>query len=178
MVETKTLSQVADEIGVPANTIKTWLHQLDFIPAEKDSAGRWRFPSDAEEVLRQIHALRLDGRSLNTVRRRLDEGSTAAEQVEGEMPQEAVKQADEPRSTTDEIAEVVTAAVVQAIQAQTEQAEKYARATYEIGELRERVRGLEAERERLLNDLAESKRLMLDSDEQKRARRSWWRFWD
>lgn len=185
MVEAKTLAQVADEIGIPANTIKTWLHQFENIGAAKDPAGRWRFTPEAEDVLRQIHTLRLDGRTMDTVRRRLDDDSTADEQPQSEQAPEPGSVTDEPRSTapasldTDELAAIVTASVVQAIQAQSEQAERYARATYRVGELEATVRAVEADRDRLASELADARRVIAQLEAPKAAApaRPWWRVW-
>lgn len=192
MAETKTLPQVAEELDLPSNTIKTWLHQLDFIPAEKDGAGRWRFGPEAEGVLRQIQALRLDGRSLNTVRHRLGARSTDDERKEEHVAEDQDEERDGRRSAIDEraLAEVVTRAVTDAVHGQVELAERYARAAHQIGLLEERVRSVEADRDRLAGEhgrerechaaeLTELKaRLqLLEAPKEEPRQRPWWRPW-
>jgi len=173
-MESKTLSEVAGELGVPGNTIKTWLHQLEGIPAEKDGAGRWRFPPEASEILRQIQALRLDGRSLNTVRRRLNEDSSTDERSQAGDPQEQGDRPDE-RPTSD----AVTVKLLEMLEAErTRTAEAEARAA----ELLEQRAGIEAacamHQERAANLAHEVQRLsgqVLLLAAPKPA--PWWKIW-
>jgi DNA-binding transcriptional MerR regulator len=203
MDETRTLTRVADDMGIPANTIKTWLHQMDFIPAAKDSAGRWRFNDEAAAVLGEIQALRLEGCTLNTVRRRLNGRRTIDEHSIAGVPEVISDdhqaddwEGDEHRSTADErptnitmcpqfgpdtaaIVEAVTAAIV----GQTDMAEKYARAAHRIGELEATVKAVEGERDRDRQTLeAERDRLVGELAAARAllsapAARSWWKWW-
>ena len=70
-------TEASKELGVPVPTIKHWLGQLP-IPAEKDGAGRWRYPEEALKVLKIVKDLRGQNRTFETIRRRIDIPSSPA----------------------------------------------------------------------------------------------------
>lgn len=71
MDETIKTSQVADRLGVPKPTMTVWIRMLGWEPP-KDSTGSWRFTPEQIAQLEQVRDwLRVDGRSMETVRRRL-----------------------------------------------------------------------------------------------------------
>lgn len=172
-------AEASEATGIPQPTIKHWLGQGLPIPAEKDSAGRWRFGADALAVLRAVKQLREQDRTFDTIRRRIDpELSDSSSSLGGESStDERPLTIDERELNTDErtLAESLAAAVVpqlvQALEAQNAQAEKYARATYEIGELRATLKATEAERDRLNAELARHRALLEEGDAARRAER-------
>lgn len=167
-----TTSEVAERLDVPQTTIRTWVSQLP-IPAKQDSRGRHRFDEDAIAVLEAIKKLRTEDAGYNTIRRVIEPATSSNGEATNIEQEGSVEQ----RATTDGVgskalvAEVV-AEVVAVIRGENEQAEKYARATHRIGELEERVRALEAERERLGGELAEAKDKILLLEAPKA--RGWW----
>lgn len=184
MTERLTTAAAAEAIGVPITTLKGWLSQVP-VPTERDTAGRRRFPPEALEVLEVVKELRDAGRTFETIRRRVPSVDHPApderETKESETgPMNAERQANDRRAAdVRELAGLVAAAVADVVKAENELAEKYARATYEIGELRATTRGLEAERDRLAGELAEVK---ADRDQARAllaapAPRPWWKVW-
>lgn len=182
-------AEVSDALGIPQPTIKHWLGQLP-IPAEKDGAGRWRFSDDALEVLKTVKALRDEDRTFNTIRRVIGEPATSASQ--SAMSDE--RQADEPQLSPDErpsavderaLAETVSATVMprmlEALAAQNEIAEKYARAAHQIGTLEATIKAIEADRDRVT---AERDHALRERDDArallaapKEPVRPWWKLW-
>jgi DNA-binding transcriptional MerR regulator len=140
MSERITAAEAADALGVHHNTIKHWIAHLP-IPAEKDSAGRWRFGPEAVEVLKAIKELRDQDRSFDTIRVRIDKQAPGSSQEPAEVPTNNHQEPANQPPTVDgrDLAAIVGASlvpqVVEALQANNELAEKYARATYEIGKL-------------------------------------------
>lgn len=145
-----TTTEAAERIGVPVGTLKGWLGKIP-VPVTIDSAGKRRIGPEALEVLERIKALRLDeGRGMETIRRRLV--PAASEPKPGLTPDTSSATAAEAEpspgrvgASADDVARVVTDAVAQAIEKQTGLAEKYARATYTIGQLEERTATLQAQ---------------------------------
>lgn len=174
-------AEVAKATGIPEPTIKHWLGKLP-IPAEKDSAGRWRFDEEALEVLKAVKDLRDQDRTFETIRRRIGEPELSAESSglsDRLSPDNLQPTTDERASSVDErmlaesLAGVIAPQLIDALAAQNELAEKYARATYTIGQLEERVSNLTVQ-------LAETKQrlLLLDAPrEEVRAPRPWWKLW-
>ncbi len=194
MAERLTTAATAEAIGVPITTLKGWLSQVD-VPTERDSAGRRRFSPEALEVLEVVKELRGSGRTFETIRRRvpsivqpLDDGRET-DQTDtgptGDEPQADGQRLIDGRETDDrragdgrDLAALVASFVVEAVKAENELGEKYARAAHRIGELEATTRGLEAERDRLAGELAEAKA----ERDQARAllaapARPWWKFW-
>lgn len=205
MSERLTTAEAAEALGVHPNTVKHWIGQVD-VPAEKDGAGRWRFDERALEVLRAVKDLRDSDRTFETIRRRIDKRETS-EQQDGAQDTPGARQVADEYATTPQhpgdnraLSEALAAAVgpqlVEAIAGQTELAEKYARATYTIGQLEERTTTLQAqladtrermqllqsaddERGQLSRDLADAKVKIaeLEAHVARQAHRPWWRPW-
>lgn len=186
---TMTTSEAADALGMPVGTLKTWLERLP-IPVDLDSRGRRRLTPSALEAIGIVKSLRESDAGYETIRRRLEpihesapadaepDQPSAADQP-GVIPAEREPIPGSALPDVRELAGLLAAAVADVVKAENEQAEKYARATYEIGELRATTRGLEAERDRLAGELAEVKaerdqaRALLAAPEP----RPWWKLW-
>lgn len=170
--------EVAERIGVSPSTVKNWAARLP-IPHHKDSQGNLRYPADeALPILETIKGLREEQRGYETIRRVivLEPGPSQADDTPETGPSQASARPEASPLETAAIVEAVTASVVQAIQGQTEQGEKYARATYRVGELEATVKALEAERERLAGELADARQQIALLAAPKPAR-PWWRPW-
>ncbi|MEB3197152.1 MAG: hypothetical protein VKP62_08095 [Candidatus Sericytochromatia bacterium] len=87
------------------------------------------------------------------------------------LPLLSIAHQEPPFESPYQVRELVSQAVAQAVRLETELAEKYARATHRIGELEERTRTLEAERDRLVSELAQYRIVS------RWVRRPWWKFW-
>lgn len=172
--------------------LRFWV-QAAGLEVPKDGAGAWRWTPELVEQVQLIKTLReVDNRSLETVRRVIGaQTATEAEQPassEGAAPAQRTESAatagpdlaplvqaieklvaSHPSRILDgaELAETISASLapqlVQAIQAQTELAEKYARAAHQIG-------ALEAELKHTRTQLEEKVR-------QIESVRPWWKFW-
>lgn len=150
MTTTVTASDAAKHLGVGLTTLKTWAERVGV--GEKTSSGLWLFTEQDMHVLGVVQMLRADDRGFDTITRRLQselpERNGPADDTESPVPGGAGHY---PAMSPDEMRGLI----VDAIQGQTELAEKYARATYEIGDLRATVRHLQAqleEKEQLLQE--------------------------
>lgn len=139
--------EAAAHLEVGFSTMKTWCSELP-IPLRMDAAGARRIGPEGLAVLEQVKALRDQGRHLESIRAILE--PALAETGPGSVPPPAAAQSEpgpsRPPVDQAELAQVVAAAAAQAVQAavaqENELAEKYARACYEIGELRATVKAL------------------------------------
>lgn len=177
-----TTKEVAEELGIPLGTLKSWLNKIP-VSVQTDSSGNRRFGEGEIEIIRQIQALRLEeGRGMETIRRRLQLDSQDEAQTQlGSSPDETRSNPadDQPHASivdTSLIVEAVTAAIAQ----QTDLSEKYARAAHQIGGLEAENRFLKDQlnetREQLLK--AQEKVQQLEAPQEKPApMRSWWKFW-
>ncbi|MDB5096286.1 MAG: hypothetical protein JWM80_707 [Cyanobacteria bacterium RYN_339] len=125
-------SEAAAAVGASPNTVKSWMRDLGLAPP-RDEAGRHRWDSNALAALGAVKDLRDQGRSYDSIR-----------VVIGQVA-EAPRPAPEEDRLAWAIAEAVGQVVAGLMRAETDLAEKYARATYEVGELRATVRALERE---------------------------------
>lgn len=177
-----TTEEVAKQEGIAFSTLKRWLDVVE-VPHEKNSQGHRRFGPEGLEVIRQIKELRLDNdRALESIRMIMSHGraqrgpavSPEASSAQAELITEQVETEPtaspaaepsveltievsparaEPEPTSGPGLADIRAAVVQVLEEQNELAEKYARATYSIGELTATVKAGEAERVRLAGEL-------------------------
>jgi excisionase family DNA binding protein len=158
--------QVAEELTVPLGTVKRWVDELG-IPVEKDAGGR-RFGQSAVDVLRQVQELRIDGRSYQSIRMVLspflveaspDDEAARPEGQPGPVNTEAAAGPSQPEGRpgpvviesidAGELVAQAVAQVVEALQRETELAEKYARVAHRVGHLEAQLEAAEAERLRL-----------------------------
>lgn len=169
-----TTSEAAEHLGVPVGTLKGWLGKIP-LPTSVDSAGRRRIGPEALELLERIRTLRLEeGRGMDTIRRRL--GPAAAESSRG-LEQDVSSSTGNEAETSfgrvgvsaEELTRTISEAVFSAVNEQGGLAEKYARATYTIGQLEERVAGLAAQ-------LSEAKeKIALLEAPKSEPKRPWWK---
>jgi DNA-binding transcriptional MerR regulator len=138
-----TTTEAADRLGVPPTTLKTWLSMLP-VPQGTDSRGRRRLDDESIAVLETVKHLRDEDCGYATIRRRIGP-------VADESP---VETASSPPPTGPETVisppfdtSAIVAEVVAAIRGENELAEKYARATYTMGQQEERIANLTAQLE-------------------------------
>jgi DNA-binding transcriptional MerR regulator len=125
-------SEAAAAVGASPNTVKSWMRDLDLTPP-RDEAGRHRWDARALAALVAVKDLRDQGRSYESIRAVIG------------RPNEAPRPAPDEDRLAMAIAEAVGQVVAGLLRAESDLAEKYARATYELGELRATVRALERE---------------------------------
>ena len=187
MSERLSTAEASQETGIPEPTIKNWIGRLP-IPAEKDSAGRWRFGPEALDVLRAIKELRDEDRTFETIRRRIGEPEMSAELSSanpGSSEDNPRLHHDEPavsldeRRLADELAGAITPQLVEALKANNDLAEKYARAAHQIGQMEERVANLttqlNADRDRHVQELEAARAEIAQLKAP--ALRPWWKLW-
>ncbi len=117
-----TLSELAQRLGVQTETVDEWIQQLDLaIPTAPD--GSPRFPEDVVAVFETVRNLRDQDRSYGTIQK-----------VIGPR-----------RSDSDDPLDAIFAPeqVLGALEKVNLLARDYAKATYRIGQLEERIRHLE-----------------------------------
>ena len=201
MPDDLTTSAVAEKLDVPASTIKRWSEQFP-VNAYKDDRGRMRFKPDSVRVLEIIKSLRDEDRGPATITRLVSsewaaigpETGPSSIPVQSQTEPGSSQPTAAPSMDAGSLVEQITAAVTMAIRTDNELAEKYARATFEIGTLQERVAQLQereqrlltsgqdqdAEIERLRAELVDRSRLTADIEFELRAERArqarpWWR---
>lgn len=128
-----TSKQIAQELGIAPSTARVWAKKFK-IPRQQRK-GVSVYTADALEALKTIKTMRDKGSGYNTIQRVM------------EPPKEPVTPLQQQDNTPSEA--VITAkiedAITKTLEKSNELAEKYARATFEIGQLTEQVKTLEAQ---------------------------------
>jgi DNA-binding transcriptional MerR regulator len=148
VAETLTVRDVADQLGVSHTTIKKWVEALFPGEPERDSHGRWRLTQEQVRVLETVKALRAEDKGINTIARII--GPVNFTEVSSEDQPQPDRSSTEVHPQSPDLRELIRAEVSGAIQSNNDLAEKYARATFEIGTLQERVAQLQEREHRLL----------------------------
>jgi excisionase family DNA binding protein len=183
MSERLTAVEAAEQLGVHVNTVKHWLTQVQ-IPAEKDSAGRWRFSEEAVAALHAVKQLRDQSRTFDTIRQRIDKAAPS-DSLAAEQPAIGDRQAADNAPPTFDgaaLAAVVGAAlvpqVVEALAQNNDLAEKYARASHLIGRLESDGQHLREQLAEVRQTLAAAneKILLLEAPKPEEPRRRWWQW--
>lgn len=161
-VKTSTI-EAAKQLQVPLSTLKSWADRFNV--GDRSSSGRLNFKPDDLAMLELIKSLRDSDCGFDTITRRISTSECQA--VPGSSQTLADSDEHTPPIDLEALTERITAAVTSTIKADTEQAEKYARATHQIG-------ALESEIKFLRQQLAErdNKIALLESPPQKKP---WWR---
>lgn len=137
LINRVTSTGVSEKLAVPEHTVTQWAECLGI--GDPSATGKRLFSQDEINVIETVKAMREQNHGFDTIARRL---KTTA--LVSEAPEPLVRDLD-MKAITQEVAK----AVVEAVQTETQQAEKYARATYLIGQLEEQVKRLEEENRRL-----------------------------
>lgn len=183
------IDALAAELGLSPSGLRRRIHALG-LETERGSRGRMVLTSELEAALREADRLMGEGAGSATVRRVLglasDVQETPTAHASASMPGAVTLAplASDAREIRDVVAE--------AIADQTELAERYARAAHRVGDLEATTRAVEAERDKLTQDLeqaraelAQARALQLEqaqalttlTAELAQARRPWWRPW-
>ena len=181
-----TTQEVCEQTGIPRTKIKFWVQALA-LPVPKDGKGSWRWTPELLEQLDLIKQLReIDGRTLESVRRVIGEPTGTSTTNHGDLP--ASPEADqgqhaesigrdhgEPLDTAD-LADALVPRLVEALTAQNDLGERYAKATYQIGKLESDNLHLHAQLERTNQELLEARQRVALLESPKPAR-PWYRLW-
>lgn len=141
--------EISHLLGVSISTVKSWADQFD-IPSERHGHKRV-FDTEALKVFKTIQNLKDKNSGFVTIQKVLSDSNQ-------------LNRSPDDRQAGQEI-EIL---IEKAVSRQNEIAEKYARATFEIGQLQERVRVLETAKEKLEGSL----QLLPDSTEWRLAQES------
>lgn len=114
------INEVAKLLNISVNTLRLWQKIFD-IPIQRDDKNNRVYNTEAIELIKQIKALRDEGQGINAIKKSL------------------INICDNSINTCDNIRAIIKAE----IQEQTELSEKYAKATYMIGQLEEKVKTYE-----------------------------------
>lgn len=166
-----TINEAAERLGVGASTLRTWGEKLG-VEGARTSTGKRIYTDDDLAVLEVVKQLRDQDAGFETIRRQIGGASaTHGEATAGDG--EPTASAPPPHGGAAVLEpSVLIAEVVRAIGDQTELAEKYARATFELGKLT-------ADNENLRNQLAAATEriTLLEAPKPEPAsppRRGWW----
>jgi DNA-binding transcriptional MerR regulator len=160
---------VAELYGLGYSTVPQWAKEYN-IPYTKER-GKIKFKPEDAALFEVIKQLKSQDAGMNTIRRRI--GTDVLQQNQsGDVFGE------QPKGLNPALQLDIRAEVKAALAESNELSEKYARATFEIGQLQERVRGLEQQlqvlpsSDELAQAKAENERLKMELANEKKKR--WW----
>lgn len=174
--ERLTTQAVCEQTGIAKSKIKYWVQALG-LNVPKDGNGAWRWTPELVDQLEMVRSLReLEGRTLESVRRVIGDPRDTPEAYREEPVASSTANHGQPMDTS-QIAATVSAVLVpqlvEAINTQTDLAQKYATAAHQIGRLEADNEHLRQERDRLTSELAEARALL--EAPKSAAVRPWWR---
>lgn len=126
-------AQIAKKLGVSASTARGWAKRFD-VP-RKQVKGNSVYTEEAFEALRMVKKMRSNGNGYNTIQRIMNTNKA---------PQNSVL-SEEKNTQNSQIKTTIQEAITGTLEKNNELAEKYARATFEMGSLQEKVKQLEAQ---------------------------------
>lgn len=170
--------EVLKDLKISESTLKNWEKQFQ-IKKSRGPGNKKRYDQEAMDVLRLVKGMRDKDRGFETIQRIIRERAleaAPASQVPAGQPtdKEGVSQAvvpvetqapapvvNEPPTTWLNDKQDIITEIVNAIHEQTELSEKFARATYSIGQLEAEKRALQSQVEELKGTI-DSQRSILD----------------
>lgn len=174
MTKTMTTQEAGNQLNVSHVTIKKYLEM--FFPGEpmRDTKGRRCLTEDQLKILQTVCALKAEDKSLQSIVRivgpvRFNENEPAEQLQSSRTEDELQSSAIDLELLTQTITAQVTSSVVSSIQANTEMAERYARAAHQIGSLEQQVSHLTQQ----LHQAQDRIKLL----EQPKDMKPWWRIW-
>ena len=175
-----TTQEVCDQTGIPRTKLKYWVQVLG-LPVPKDGKGAWRWTPDLLEQLALVQQLReIDGRTLESVRRVIGEPMDSSATDHGEDLDSPEAGRGEPNDKHvcqgEDLADALVPRLVEALTAQNDLGERYAKATYQIGKLEADSTHLLERAERAERELAEARQQLALLTAPKPAR-PWWKVW-
>lgn len=175
-----TTTEAANKLGVPKSTLHTWLNQLP-IPHATDSRGRKFFDADALAVLEAVKGLRDEDHGYQTIRRKLGGVDEPTRDGAGHEPDAGQSERDAHETAphglhSEHLADALVPRLVEALTAQNDLGERYAKATYQIGKLEADAAHLRERAERAELELSEARQQLALLTAPKPAR-PWWKPW-
>lgn len=135
---------IAEALRVKPATIRKWVHEFD-IPHDR-STSEMVFDQEAITILNLVKQWKdEDGAGTQTIRRRIAHETHEESQAMREQCSENKDNAAALREQQERIVADMQVAVTTAIRESNDLAEKYARATYQIGQQDERIKNLESQ---------------------------------
>jgi len=131
------INEVAEKLGIHTQTLRRWEKEIPILDIKRDSKGH-RFYSDSDvDILQKILALQAEGKDFKRI---LSILSSTYDKVDVNL-NSACNQVEYNLSTSlvVQLKEEIKSVIVE----NTELAEKYARATYTIGQQEEKIKSLE-----------------------------------
>lgn len=177
-----TTQEVCDQTGIPRTKLKYWVQVLG-LPVPKDGKGAWRWTPDLLEQLALVQQLReIDGRTLESVRRVIGEPADSPAARHGEDLDSPEADHGEPDgmnrgSHGEDLADALVPRLVEALTAQNDLGERYAKATYQIGKLEADAAHLRERAERAERELAEARQQLAVLTAPTTPARPWWKLW-
>lgn len=129
-----TPAKMAEEVGVGVTTIKTWSKELNILP-QKNSSGRNFFSESDAEVFKRVKELRNENKGLDSIRSIINSEFNLEQDSSSESAVSTGSSSDyNPMSI-----ELVKQEIRSALAENNDLADRYAKATYTIGKLEERI---------------------------------------
>lgn len=151
MSTTFTGTEIADKVGIAESTVRLWTKQFE-VPYQKKS-GRKLYTTEAYEVIQTIKKLKENYNGIETIRRTIAPEVQPQSELKVEEKSESSVQTNSNEQALvlkNHLSDVVTTAIKE----NNDLAEKYAKATYTIGQLEKEVEHL-SEKIQLLPDAKE-----------------------
>lgn len=127
---------VADKVGIGNSTVRLWARQFE-IPRERKGT-KWVYSDEAMDIFKAIKSMRENEHGMDTIRRTISKDVTVPSSSHELVSVQAVSD-NRKEDLLDDIEKVMERALAK----NNELSEKYARATYTIGQQDERIRALE-----------------------------------
>lgn len=184
------INEAASRLGVGASTLRTWGEKLG-VAGTRTSSGKRVYSDEDLAVLEAVKNLRDQDAGWQTIRRHIGEPTaghgepeaahgapTVAEDQGDGAPTVGRESARNEWTDTADLAEALVPRLVEALTAQNDLGERYAKATYQIGKLESDNEHLRAQLERVHLELAESRQLAAQLQAPPATSpRPWWKLW-
>lgn len=159
MTERVWIGEAAENLGVSLSGIKAWCDRLG-LANERDNRGRRVLSPNELEVLTLAKAMREDGRTFDTITKRVGRSPDNRQAADTQDPESADDRQATVRQSSGGDYKALISEVLEAVSYQIDQktdlAEKYARAAHQIGKLEADNEYLRSEVSKLQSQMAEA----------------------
>lgn len=173
-------AKIAQKIGVGVTTIKTWSKELNVLP-QKNSSGRNFFSDDHIQIFQAIKELRDENKGFETIKRMIKIPEPLDSEIDS-LPEQEIQLVESPSIPTPIeynplSLELIKQEIRKVLNEEAELAERYAKATYTIGKLEERIKHQEGQLKRLpsVQEVQDQHKIKQLDKTEELSTRPWWK---